>query len=107
MYTSHHISTRDAQKHVFYKTPFHHQQNYTAHRPVTLTTNILLSDVSPPLPFTNINQFLTPVTTETYVLPQHIIGVNWCKSGTEYIELYGWDCNWREIRNMTNVRSDS
>jgi hypothetical protein len=45
-----HISTRNAQKHVFYKTPLNHQQNPTAHKPANLTTNILLSDVFPSTP---------------------------------------------------------
>ena len=91
MYINNHISTRNAQKHIFYKTPLHHQQYSTAHRSVTLTTNILLSDVFPSTPLHLINQFLTPVTTERYVLPQHIIVVNGCKSGWEYTEVYGWD----------------
>jgi hypothetical protein len=51
---------------------------------------------SPPFTFTNINQFLTPVTTERYVLPQHIIVVNECKIGEEYIEVYGWGYSWRD-----------
>jgi hypothetical protein len=70
-----HISTRDAKKHVFFKTPLNHQQNPTAHKPVTLTINILLSDVFPSTPLTYIKQFLTPVTTERYEMPQYIIAI--------------------------------
>jgi hypothetical protein len=41
------IYTRNAQKHVFCKTPLNHQQNPTAHELVNLTTTFLLSDVFP------------------------------------------------------------
>jgi len=53
---------------------------------------------SPLLPFTYINQFLTPVTTERYILLQHIIVVKWCKSGGDYTDVYGWRYSWKEVR---------